>query len=516
MADILPADAELNMSWRIFFLFIQSLFLIGCGPNKITLIEEREDLAVKDQQWLMECPPDLSHPLTLDEIIKIAVRNNLELYVKAAEINIQEDEANRLRFALLPQLNFDYQDTRRSQNAAARVELIDAPPSSPPGSFQLSSPKHDITWDISFIWNILDFGVTYFRARQQDDKAFIQIYEYERIKNSVILRSVQSYWRAVAAKQALDRANILLPEMREQTAKLNSEIEDRVYLSKGQALGKLIYFNQREIQVLGYNDRNDSSDPTQGYEKEYINALLDLAQLMQIPPGSQFDVYVPEDNLPYQIDNLPVVNDLFNTALVNRPELYERDLEYKISADDVKIAIIEQFPSVQLFNIKNFDSNPFLLHNNWYQAGVRMAWNLLAYPQHLMEYYSGKDEEERDIRNRLLLSESVLTQVTLAYILYEQNKDQYLLAKRVADSYKQAADLSILESEVGKKSKLEALQAKIDYALARNNLGKIYAELQRNIEQLNNAIGIPLYFSTFRNIDLLEQGFNKLEYGCYD
>lgn len=475
-----------------------SILLVGCAPSQRQLVWEREELAVADLEWLEACPPDLSEPLTLDDMIEIALRANLDLFVKQQEYLIQEDEVEKLRFALLPQMNFDYANTMRSQNTAATSVFVNPPPGTPPPLYQIGSPRHSITWDLGILWNVIDCGITYFRSRQQEDKANIQAYEYGRIKNSIILQIVSNYWRAVAFKQALDRSNILLPEMLQQTERLNAELADRAYLTKDQGLAKLVYFYQREIQVRGFNDRNDSSDPTQGFEKEYENALLNLAQLMQLPPGVPFEIFIPEGQLPYDLE-LPPVQDLFNVALVNRPELYEKDLDYQINADDVTIALLETLPGVQLFNTKFHDNNPFLLHNNWYLAGVRVAKNLLDLPQNMMDYAIARHSEELDIRNRLLLSEGVITQVSISYLLYAQNRDQYLLAKKVAEANQRIANLFDLESAVGRKSKLEALQARIDTALAYNNMAKIYAELQANLEQLNNAIGIPLFFSTFRD-----------------
>lgn len=452
------------------------------------------EISEEDIEWLDAEPPDLSHPLTLQEMIDIAVCRNLELFVKEKEYEIQEDLAERLRWALLPDLNWNYDDSHRSQSTASYSRFVNPALNVGPPLYQIGSPQHIRTWSLGWVWDVLDFGVTYFRGRQQENKASIEAYEYERIRNSVILRVVNSYWLAVSSKLALQRAQILLPEMLEQTEKLKSELQDRVYLSKGQGLAKLTYFYQREIQVRGFNDRNDSSDPTQGYEKQFQDNLLQLAGLMQLPPGADFDIALPDE---FSLEaSLPSVKELFDFALIYRPELFERDLDYKISADDVNIAIVQQFPDLQLFDMYNFDNNPFLLHNRWYLAGVRTAWNLLDFPQHVMDHVIGVASEDRAMRNRLLLSQAVLTQVSIAYLQFEQNVDQYLIALRVVKANEAVAELAEKESAVGKKSKLEALQSKIDLALAKNNAMKIYAELQNNLEELNNAIGLPRYYRT--------------------
>lgn len=476
------------------FLFLL-LLLAGCYPTRSSLEWDREEIGPVDREWLEELPPDLSHPLTLNEMIGIALSRNLDLFVQAEQIAIEEDQATRVRWQLLPNLDYGFQDQRRSQNTASFSRFLNPALNIGPPLYQIGSPQHQQSWNLALAWNALDFGVTYFRARQQQEKAFQQEFEYERIQNNLILRIVGSYWRAVFAKRAIQRMNELLPEMLDQTEKLNRELENKVYLSKAQGLSKLVYFYQREIQVRGYNDRNDSSDPTQGYEKEYESSLLDLATAMQLPPGIDFDVALPEGELGVDTD-LPDLSSLFDLALQYRPELFQRDLDVKITQDDVTIAMIQQFPTLRLFNIHNYDNNPFLLHRNWYLAGVSVAWNLLDFPSNVMGHVVATDSREKAIRNRLQLSQGVLAQVSLAHIQFTQNKEQFEIARKVYLANKAVMELADSESKVGKKSKLEALQSKIDTALALNNVQKIYAELQSNLEQLNNSIGLPRYFQT--------------------
>lgn len=479
-----------------FFLLLILLFFAGCYPTRATLETERAYQGPSDLEWLDACPPDLDHPLTLEEMIGIAVARNLDLFLKAEEIAIQEDRATQLRWQLLPNLDYNFLDQRRSQNTASFSRFLNPAFNIGPPVYQIGSLKHQQTWSLALAWNALDFGVTYFRARQQQNRATQEEYEYERIRNNVILRIVSSYWRAVFAKMAIKRMHELLPDMLDQTDKLNNELENKVYLSKSQALSKLVYFYQREIQVRGYNDRNDSSDPTQGYEKEFESSLLDLATQMQLPPGIDFDIALPDDDLGIDAD-LPDLGDLFDLALQYRPELFQRDLDVKITKDDVTIAMIQQFPALRLFDGYNYDSNPFLLHRNWYLAGVNVAWNLLDFPSNMMGHVIATDTVERARRNRLLISQGVLSQVSLAHIQFDQNREQFIIALKVYKANKAIAALAESEAQVGKKSKLEALQSKIDTALALNNVQKIYAELQSNLEQLNNSIGLPRYYQTF-------------------
>jgi multidrug efflux system outer membrane protein len=478
----------------IFFL-LPLIFLVGCYPTRESLEWDRAEQGPEDLVWLEACPPDLSHPLTLDEMIDLALVKNLELFVQAQKIAIQEDQAERVRWQLLPDMDFNYLDSRRSQNTASFSRFLNPLLNIGPPIYQIGAPQHHTSWNIGLAWNALDFGITYFRARQQENKATQEEFEYNRVRNSLVLRIVSAYWRAVFAKLAIQRMNELLPDMLDQTEKLNRELVDKAYLSKAQGLAKLVYFYQREIQVRGYNDRNDSSDPTQGYEKEFESNLLDLATLMQLPPGVDFDIALPEGDLGLDA-HLPDLGSLFDLALQYRPELYQKDLDILISKDDVTIAMIQQFPAFRAFNINNFDSNPFLLHHHWYDAGFSVAWNLLDFPSNMMGHVVATDSVLVAYKSRLQISQGVLSQVALARIQFMQNKEQFEIALKVYNASRAVAELAELESRAGKKSKLEALQSKIDTALALNNVQKIYAELQSNLEQINNSIGLPRYFQT--------------------
>ncbi len=232
------------MNQNFWLIAAITIIFTGCYPTRCSLEEERQELAVEDLVWLDAEPPDLSQPLTLDQMISIGLSRNLELFVKAEEYQIQEDQADRLRWALLPNLNWSYEDNRRSQNTASYSTFLNPALNVGPPLYQIGSPQHSKSWNFALVWNVLDFGVTYFRGRQQENKATIEEYEYQRIANSLVLRIVTSYWRAVFSKLALERANVLLPEMLNQTEKLIGELKDQAYLSKSQALSKLNYLNQ--------------------------------------------------------------------------------------------------------------------------------------------------------------------------------------------------------------------------------------------------------------------------------
>lgn len=481
----------LKTTWPLLILVVISS-CCRCNPQR--LLAERAIKASQDQQYLDDNIDLPKRCLTLQDIIDISLENNLDLAVKAQEYAIQREVATRTALRMLPDLNVGIDWTyRNNQPAGSSLTLTDKFPPLPPGPYQVSTEKRTYFWNISLAWNLLDFGLSYFQAQAECDRLIVAEMEYERVKQNLILTAVQRYWRAIISKRAVDIAAPLLKELERQKKILESHLNDQLYFSLDQLYPKLNRIYQREIQLKGFNDRTDSSDPTQGYEKEYQNAMFDLANLMGIPPDTKFEL-CPVNEFPYALDygDLRVLEE---AALVNRPELYSSDAKENVGVEAVYAAILQELPGIRLFRTFNRDDNKFLLHHSWWQVGVQTLWNLLSIPGHYYESLIGQEQQVLAVRNRLVESMAVLTQVQLSNVLYEQNLEQYLLAKRLADSYEKMINVLVEERQIGKVGAADLLQNQIDAALARISQLKIYAELQFSVERMNNAIGLPRYFT---------------------
>lgn len=480
----------------IALLFLCSFFLSGCTSSgcgvtkKDRYLHAKCDVAYFDAN---ELPP--GSVLSLDDIITIALQNDLDLAVKRQRILIQKEVATADTLHMLPELNLAADVSKRSNSPASTSRTLNSSSGLSPPS--VSSYKTNFQSSVGVLWNLLDFGLSYYQARQSANRINIDYLEYERARQNIILRVVRSYWKAASAKFAIDTAIPLVDELRVQREKLRKQIDEGIFLSDVDAYSKLARYYQREIQLKGFNDRTDSSDPTQGYEKEYENALVDLASVMGIRPGTNFDIQFDSD-LAYEVD-LPEENDLENIALMNRTELYQNDTQLIISKDEVKKAILRQFPTVRLFDTEYYNQNRFLVHRDWLTAGAGITWDLFSIPYYHSLQEVAEDEVVLVKRDRLVLSMGILVQVNLGRILYEQNKEQYLLSLHNSIAQEKLMRSIHQQAALGKRSESDDINARIDAALAKVNAMKVYAELQNSIEFLNNAIGLPRYFKVENN-----------------
>ena len=69
-----------------------------------------------------------------------------------------------------------------------------------------TSSERDVrTSDIRFSWHILDFGLSYIRAKQAADKVLIAEETRRRVVNRMVENVRTAYWRAVAATRLMSR-----------------------------------------------------------------------------------------------------------------------------------------------------------------------------------------------------------------------------------------------------------------------------------------------------------------------
>ena len=79
-----------------------------------------------------------------------------------------------------------------------------------------SEQRLDRTSDLTFSWNILDFGLSYVRARQAADEALVANKSRRKATNRIIEDVQTAYWRSVSSEQMSSELRTL--ERRVQSA----------------------------------------------------------------------------------------------------------------------------------------------------------------------------------------------------------------------------------------------------------------------------------------------------------
>lgn len=462
---------------KVVFIPFLLILLAGCIQSAYNLDLTRWEHAQNELEQLYQDIEPPETPLTLNDILAIALRRNLDLFVKQYEAVIEHETITREALRMLPSLNINMENSGRSNLlASTSTSLV---PGVPPAPLSTSTDSHKYTWDATLIWSLLDFGISYYRAREEANKALIKDLEYKRLQQNLVLNVLKQYWKAIIAKKALDVGKTIDTKIQKQKAVLQSEVEARV-------LSRIVGLNlEHRLLTTQLQMRN--------YIADYLNAKAELANLMALPPGIEFELADPD--LEFPLENIGSLDCLINMALQNRPELYGLDVEEKNSEEEVRVNIINLLPQISPFATDSHDANSFLLHKYWGTAGIRLAWDLLQTPLKLKNLTIIQMQKELARKKRLTLSMGILVQVQISFLLFHEALEKYRISKELMQNDAEIVRVLNLAQQYGAYAMADILNYEVDALNSEIEALKTFAEMSVALEQLNNAMGLPRYLA---------------------
>ncbi|NJN69995.1 MAG: TolC family protein [Nitrospira sp.] len=319
----------------------------GCAIKPIPLTEDEVQSRVnEDRAVLTKDQEPLNGPVDLYEAMARALKYNLDARVELMHKMLAQTQLDLSHYAMLPRLaaNAGF-DGRNNFPGGVAQSLITGRQVLEPFT---SAERNIFSADLSLSWNVLDFGLSYIRAKQAADDVLIADEERRRVANRVMQDVRIAYWRAVSAERILPSLKLLDEWVNNALDKAQAVQDERLSSPLVPLQYKLDLLNtQRYIQQLF---------------RELNTAKLQLAALINLPPGQEKDLalLVPER----EAKTIELPSDMMvleDRALLARPELRMIDYRRRINAREAKAAILEMLPSLNLQVGGNYSSNTFLL-----------------------------------------------------------------------------------------------------------------------------------------------------------
>lgn len=446
-----------------------ALAVSGCAvttqPIERSVSEQRarDDLKVmfKDQE-------PLGGPLTLHEAMARAVKYNLESRLKVMEEALSRRQLDLATFDMLPRMALEAGYVGRNNvSASSSQSVLTNTQSLEPSTSQ--DRDRDVA-DLTMVWNVLDFGVSYVSAKQQADQRLI-VQERRRKVVQTIIQDVRSaYWRAIAAQRLLGQIDSLM-------ARVDSARKDSQQMSQ-QRIGD-------PVQALGYQRALiEASRQLEEQRRALSLAKTELATLINLPLGTELTLAVPEG---YAVPELKTdISLLEQQALASRPELREQDYQARIGAAETKKAMLRLLPGLEFSAGGHYDSNSFLVNQSWADYGVKVTWNLFNVLSAPAAIDVAKAGEDVVAARRQAMSMAVLAQLYVANANYNEARRQFLTTQELANldnqivgqlrNRQQAQGIGELDLIQGELNALQAdLRRDLAYAELRNSYGQIFA-----------------------------------------
>lgn len=454
-------------------LSVAMLWLSGCAIKPTPFTDaERAQTAQADRTSMFANQQPVSGPISLDEAMARAIRYNLDHRLKMMEEALAQHQLDLSNFDLLPRLTAQAGYTNRNHPLASSSQGLYTNEQSLIPSY--STDQNDRTADLTLSWNLLDFGVSYYEAKEQADRVLVLEQRRRKVVQLMMQQVREAYWQAVGAQRLSDRIGPLLDQA-------HAALDDS-RAAQQQGL-------RSPIDTLNYQHALlDLMRQLEAVRDQLEEAKPRLASLMNLEPGKDYTLAATEAFAVPQFDMaMPQMEDM---ALQRRPELVEAGYNERISVNETHKAMAKMLPGVELEIGGHYDSNSFLVYNAWRAAGISVSWNLLNLLNYKAIHGTAQAQLEVAKTQRMALSMAVLTQVHVARSELGAKERQFTLLKQLNDVDQQILQHTHNATQANAQGKLEEIRVATGAMMSELRLYQSYGELESAYGQMLATLGL--------------------------
>ncbi len=453
-------------------LLLGASLLSGCTV-KPSLIsdDEMSSFISTNAENLVAGQEAVSGSIGLYEAMARALKYNLDYKVEMMNEALAARSLDLKSAAMLPQVVAGSGYNGREASSGGYSRSLTTGLKS--GDASTSTEKETFAADVTASWNILDFGLSYVRAKQAGDEVLIATERRRKIVNRIIEDVRTSYWRAASAER-------LLGGLKSLEGRVDQALSGSRSLAHEGALSPLTALSYERELV-------DIRKSIHELERDLKTAKIQLAALMNVPPGQPYTLLIPDRKAAnLKLDRS--AEELVELAMRNRPELKEALLKERITAKEADAALLQLLPGIQVFGGANWDSNDLLYHSNWVTWGAKASWNVMKVFQYPRMKKEGEARSELGRQQSLAMTMAVFTQVHAARARYFQSAtimkdagDIYAVQKRILAQVESAAAENAASEQVLIREQMNTLVASVKFDVAHADLQNAFANVYASV-----------------------------------
>ncbi|MEL4181535.1 TolC family protein [Roseateles sp. PN1] len=403
--------AQRRSPWQLASVLGLAALMAACAsvqPEPLKVGEIKSQAALDRSQSQQGVDP-ITGPLSLEEAIARALKFNLDRRTRLMEEAIAFNQLDASRYDMLPKLVASAGYSTRSEYATSRaVDSVTGQPSL--ANPFISSDKSHTTGDLGLTWSLLDFGLSYYGAKQNADRALIAV-ERRRKAMHLLIQDVRSaFWRTASAqklrgevKSAISLAEDALSDARKaEDERLRSPLDALRYQRQ-------LLENLRLLESI---------------DQELATARIELAHLVNAPAGTELQVLESNGTLSRRMLELPI-ETMEAAAIAGNADLREQFYNTRLASDEARKVLLRLFPNLNLNLGLKYDNDKYLVHDNWNAAGAQLSFNLL----NLFSLPSQRKLAEAGVtlaeQRRLAAQMALLAQIHIARLQYANALQQY-------------------------------------------------------------------------------------------
>lgn len=372
------------------------LGLSGCSVAPTPLAEAERATAIETNLSVISAPDArITQPVSLSEAVARAVKHNHDYRSQLLLAAFESKQLEIANWSMAPDVlaNAGYRTRDRSNLTMSRntgTGTISTNPS-------LSEDRSKRVADITFSWNLLDFGMSYMRAQQQADK-YLQAEERgRRVRHQIVQETITAWYRAEASQRLQKNITPMMVRVR-----------------KALDVSRASETSRTETPLVALNYQRELLDMLQTLDtlqKELTGADAVLAAIIGARPGAPIstgkaDLVMAHSKLPRK--------DLESIALRQRPDVQAALYQSRITEKDARLAMMSLLPVPSMNFGPAYDSNSYLVHNHWLGASTSIAQSLMKPLRYGDTVKLNEAREQLDREQGVAITVASLLQVNLA------------------------------------------------------------------------------------------------------
>lgn len=460
---------------RKFLWLLMAFVLVGCAiaPEEIST-DELLTLIEGDNELITQYQIAVRGPLSLGDIMARAVLTNLDQKVSNLEESLAMGAFELSRYDMLPSaaLSSTYYD-RNNENASRSISVLTRRETLEPST---SQENERAISDLRVSWNLLDFGVSYFQAKQEADRYLIAGVNRKKAFIDLMQQARTAYWRALAAQRLREPVAEVISQATVAYQEVNQGIEERIYPNLLQAMQ-----TKKELFTLIGDLEQLQSDLDQ--------SMILLANFINVPSDTRI-VLAETDELPALPELNSDVDQLELTALANSSEVLVEAYNARIEHAETRKALLRLLPGLELGHSFNNNTNDFLYNKDWNEASVRVSWNLLRLASTRHTLRSSDLRNELQIQRRLAANMAVVTRLNLSVHQYNSQLGQLETARELQEIDAQIAELTANAASSDADSQVNQVRAQAESITAQLSFLLAYAQVQEAYGSVMVSLGL--------------------------
>jgi len=458
------------------FFFAATLFLPGCltmRPEKMSSEEVARRNAATLALLEAEKEP-LPAELTLGWAYARALQHNLDRQVKVMETAIAFGQFDLAKLDTLPKLTAEagYYNRDNESIVRSRDSVTGQPSLAHPS---ISSDRNHVASSVGPTWSLLDFGSSYYSAKQAGDRALSAV-ERRRKSTHLLLAEVRSaFWRVAVAQRLEPEVTETLRAAEAALAEARRLEQERLRPpTESLRLQKALLDNIRQLEAL---------------RQDMQAARIELAHLLAAPADARFAVREPSFTLPPGLVDVPAA-DLETAALAHNPDVAVALYDARIAQLDARKAIVKLFPSVTFDYELRHDTDNYMINNSWNTASARISFDLFRLASLGRDLESIELTEQLAQRKQMAVLMAVVAQVHLARLEYHTALHAYGRADDLAQVDGRLRDIAVLQGKAEAQSKLDVVSARTSAIVSVGHRYQAIVQAQAAIGRLQSTLGV--------------------------